>query len=243
MSHFDKFIKNNSGITLLELLIALAISTIILGVAYGVVITGYKTYQKVAIEGAIRDEGDFVISRIMQLFYDTDISDIRNCESTEPLTENTPNFCIEIHNTETSKITSGKNNEKVSITSIDELKVAGSKITQLKINNDNNIIIENYATKKTDDKRIVIDLSKLIDSETINSGQFEFVRTGDLKTSSNIEAECSYSSAIVTDPETPNEKYIKKKCNNGIANITLIIKKRDIDDKNLQFKLNSKFGF
>lgn len=231
MRHFDKFLKNNAGFTLIELLAAILISSFVLGLIYSLLNTGYKSYQKIAIEGALRDEADYVISRIMQTFYSTEISDIKNCE---PVTS--PNLCIEIHSTETSKISTG-GDYGVSITSLDEIKVSGSTITQIKINA-SDVIFDKYEAIE-EDNRIKIDETTRT-TEKINNDEFEFV-TGGLANSSKIEATCSYSSAIVTN--SSGEKFINKKCNNGIVDINLIIKKKGVDDESLQLELNNQFGF
>lgn len=234
MNHFGKIFRNSNGVTLIELLIAIVITTMVIGIAYGVMITGNKTYQKIAIEGAIRDEADFVIARIMKLFYETEISDIKNCSSAPP------NICIEVYNTETYKISTGENKENVSIASIDELKSAGSTITQIKIEN-GNLVIEDYGIKPIENNQVEIDPTKLLKSEIVNSENFEFVTSSPVK-NSKIEATCSYSSAIVTNPED-NKKFIKNKCNNGLVEISLVIQKKNNVDAALQLELNSQFGF
>lgn len=228
MSHFAKRMKDNKGVTVIELLLALVLSTIVLAVVYSVLITGYKTYQKIAIEGAIRDEADYVVGRIMQTFYQTDISDIKNCGVT----------CIEIHSTETSKVSPSGTNQKVSITSLDELKTDGSTILKIKTDSSNHLVIETYKAKRVGDEIKVGDWK--YPPETLHSDQFEFVG------GSSLEATCAYSSEIKTDPAligTDREKFISKKCNNGIVDITLNIKKKNIDDDTLQLQLKSQFGF
>lgn len=234
MRLFDKYLNHN-GFTLIELLVGIAISTLILGTVYGVMLTGYKTYEKISVEGAIRDEADYVISQIMQLFYTDDINNIKSCDSTDT--------CIEIHSTKTAKIASN-NDAKVSITSLNDLKAVG-KITEIKIDNDNNLVVEEFDTTRVGNE-IVRNTSQ--GSKTLHSSHFKIV-TSSLGSSeedkgSKIWAKCSYSSSIVTDPNSPtNEKFIEKKCSNGLVNLNLIIKKSNIDDENLQLELSSQFGF
>lgn len=231
MRLFAKYLKNHTGITLVELLIVIAISTLILGIAYGVMITGYKTYEKISVEGAIRDEADYVISQLIQTFYSEDINNIKNCDST--------NTCIEIYSTQTSKIASN-DNDKVSITSLNDLKAIG-KITEIKIDGDNNLVIEEFDTKRVGNE-IVRNTS--LGSKVLHSNQFKIVTSSPSGTDngSKIWAKCSYSSSIVTDPNSL-DKFIEKKCSNGLVNLNLRIKKSDIDDENLQLELSSQFGF
>ncbi len=234
MRHFAKYLNNQIGVTLVELLVVLAISTVILGIAYGVIITGYKTYEKISIEGAIRDEGDYVISQIIQLFYTDDINNIKTCDSTDT--------CIEIHSVEAAKIAT--NDDKVSITSLNDLKAVG-KITEIKIDTDNNLVVEEFDTTRVGNE-IVRNTSKGV--KTLHSNHFKIVTSSsdssEADKGSKIWAKCSYSSSIVTDPNSStNEKFIEKKCSNGLVNLNLIIKKANIDDENLQLELSSQFGF
>ncbi|KEF39459.1 hypothetical protein M670_01227 [Schinkia azotoformans MEV2011] len=235
MRHFAKYINNPTGITLVELLVGLAISTIILGIAYGVLLMGYKTYEKISVEGAIRDEADYIISQIIQTFYTDDISNIKSCDLTDT--------CIEIHSTKTTKIASN-NDTKVSITSLNDLKAVG-KITEIKIDSNNNLVIEEFDTKRVGNE--IVRNTSQGPPKTLHSSHFKIVTSLDSSEAdkgSKIWAKCSYSSSIVTDPNSStNEKFIEKKCSNGLINLNLIIKKANIDDESLQLELSSQFGF
>ncbi|EKN64984.1 prepilin-type N-terminal cleavage/methylation domain-containing protein [Schinkia azotoformans] len=235
MRHFAKLLKNNNGLTLIELLAAIVISTLVLGIAYGLLMAGYKTYEKVGIEQGQRDEADYVVSRIMEKFYEGDISDIRNCDSTSKL-------CIEILSTESLKIKTGST--EVGITSFNELKDASNrKITRIKIddNHDNhNVVFEKYNAIVDSTNNITIDSSSPPESEKINSEHYDF-------DGSKINATCSYEAAIIID-ETDHaptnwKKLINKKCSNGIVDISLIIKRANVSNDKYKLELKSQFGF
>jgi hypothetical protein len=70
------------GITLLELLATITISTIVLSVIYGVFITGLNLYKKIGIEGQLRDDADYVVSRIMNKLYSLPFDHIDYCPNT-----------------------------------------------------------------------------------------------------------------------------------------------------------------
>ncbi|MEC1772455.1 PilW family protein [Schinkia azotoformans] len=239
MRHFANLLKNNRGVTLIELLTALVISTLVLGIAYGLLMAGYKTYEKVGIEQGQRNEADYVVSRIMEKFYEGDISDIRNCEPTS-------NLCIEILSTDALKISTGSNTNKVGITSFNELNDASKKITRIKIddNHDNhNVVFEKYdAIVDSENNIIAIDPSSSPESEKINSEQYNF-------DGSKINATCSYEATIVTDDTDTDsdpanrKKLVNKRCSNGIVDLSLMIKRANVTDDKYKLELKSQFGF
>jgi prepilin-type N-terminal cleavage/methylation domain-containing protein len=70
---------NERGVTLIELLATITISSIALSVIYGVFITGLNLYNKIAIEGQLRDDADYVVSRIMNKLYSLPFDHIEYC--------------------------------------------------------------------------------------------------------------------------------------------------------------------
>ncbi|WP_458412334.1 PilW family protein [Schinkia sp. CFF1] len=249
MRHYANLVKNNQGVTLIELLTALVISALVLGIAYGLLMAGYKTYEKVGIEQGLRDEGDYVVSRIMQTFYDGDISNIKNCDPTPSTLPGTDkNICINIYKTVASKIATGSNS-KVGIASFNELK-NNLTVTQIKIIEEtidgkkvNNVVIDEYEAEKVNDK---INISNFISSEKINTGKYDFYIAPKMstETGSEINATCSYEAAIITDQTTTiRNKFINKKCSNGIVDVSLIVKRANVSNDKYKLELKSQFGF
>jgi type II secretory pathway component PulJ len=64
-----QFVNNHKGVSLVELLAAVTISTFILASIYGVLLSGIKTYQRIGIENQLRSEADYVISIVMNELY------------------------------------------------------------------------------------------------------------------------------------------------------------------------------
>lgn len=57
---------NEKGLTLVELLAVLVIVVIIGGIAYSVLLTGFKTYDRVKVESNLRDEADLIMAEIIK---------------------------------------------------------------------------------------------------------------------------------------------------------------------------------
>ncbi|MBB5324582.1 prepilin-type N-terminal cleavage/methylation domain-containing protein [Anoxybacillus tepidamans] len=70
---------NERGITLIELLATITISSIMLSVIYGVFMTGLNLYNKIGIEGQLRDDADYVVSRMMNKLYSFPFDQIEYC--------------------------------------------------------------------------------------------------------------------------------------------------------------------
>ncbi|WP_017755974.1 PilW family protein [Calidifontibacillus oryziterrae] len=86
-----KFVNlNQRGMTLVETLITLLISTLILGSIYSVFTMGIKYYNKIAIEGQLRDEADYIIASILNEIYRLSPDEINDC--------GTPDFCFSAEN-------------------------------------------------------------------------------------------------------------------------------------------------
>ena len=63
-------LTSNHGMTLIEVLVTLSITAIISTVIYGTFITGLKLYQKIGIEGQLRDDADYAATMILNEMYD-----------------------------------------------------------------------------------------------------------------------------------------------------------------------------
>ncbi|WP_335869175.1 PilW family protein [Bacillus sp. 2205SS5-2] len=74
-------ISDPSGVTLIELLVTITIASILLPLTYGTFITGYKIYDKISIEGQLREDADYVSSLIMQEMYALSFDYIEQCGS------------------------------------------------------------------------------------------------------------------------------------------------------------------
>ena len=58
-------LSNENGLSLIEILLAVAITTFITGLIYSLFITGLSLYQKIQIEGQLRDDADYIATMIM----------------------------------------------------------------------------------------------------------------------------------------------------------------------------------
>lgn len=64
-----RFVNNEKGLSLLELLAAMTISTFILAAIYGVFLSGIKTYQRIGIENELRSEADYMMTIVLNNLY------------------------------------------------------------------------------------------------------------------------------------------------------------------------------
>lgn len=65
----NKILSSNRGFTLVEVLLTLVIATIFSGIIYSVFITGLKLYQKIQVEGQLRDDADYIATMILNEMY------------------------------------------------------------------------------------------------------------------------------------------------------------------------------
>jgi prepilin-type N-terminal cleavage/methylation domain-containing protein len=80
----NRLLSPERGMTLIEVLVTLVIMTIISSIIYSVFITGIKLYQKIGIEGQLRDDADYIATMILNELY-----------------ENTPNYIEDYKDTTT----------------------------------------------------------------------------------------------------------------------------------------------
>ncbi|WP_110111505.1 prepilin-type N-terminal cleavage/methylation domain-containing protein [Bacillus sp. CGMCC 1.16541] len=91
MKTFVKHIKNNKGLTLMELLATIVVMTIVMGVMYNVLANGISVSKKIGTEEMLRDEADYVVTTMMNELSSSGFDLVKDCsEPTEPDT------CIEI---------------------------------------------------------------------------------------------------------------------------------------------------
>ncbi|MCZ0754769.1 PilW family protein [Anoxybacillus sp. J5B_2022] len=65
-----RFVNNEKGLTLLELLATVTISFLIIGVMYNVFMSGIKTYQRIGIENELRSEADYMMTIVFNRLYE-----------------------------------------------------------------------------------------------------------------------------------------------------------------------------
>lgn len=71
MSAFAKRLRREEGgYTLIELIAALSLLSIVSLTIYAVLHFGFAAYHKITIENSLRDEGDLLMSTVMQELYD-----------------------------------------------------------------------------------------------------------------------------------------------------------------------------
>lgn len=75
MSH-NSFSQKEQGVTLVELLAAITITTLIGLIAYSVLFSGFKTYERVKAEDTIRDEADVIMVQLISSLYTEKEADI-----------------------------------------------------------------------------------------------------------------------------------------------------------------------
>jgi hypothetical protein len=72
-------IFDEKGVTLYELLATFAITMIVLPVIYGVFTSGIKLYNKIQIEGQLRDDADYAATMIINTFYSFPFDYVEQC--------------------------------------------------------------------------------------------------------------------------------------------------------------------
>lgn len=73
----DRF-RKEEGLTLIEMIAAITLSAIIIGVISGVMMFGVRSYHKIRIENALRDEADLIMSSIITELYTFAPEQVRN---------------------------------------------------------------------------------------------------------------------------------------------------------------------
>lgn len=65
-----RYVNNAKGISLVELLAAIAISSIIIASIYGVFLSGLNAYKRINIENQLRSEADYIVAAMMNRLYE-----------------------------------------------------------------------------------------------------------------------------------------------------------------------------
>ncbi len=69
MKKFANAFRSDRGFTLVELLTALTLLTVVLGMITSVAIFGFRSYHKIRIENDLREEGDLLVSSVITELY------------------------------------------------------------------------------------------------------------------------------------------------------------------------------
>ena len=72
-----KRISNQNGLTIIELLAALSLLSMVLLSMNGLFNLGLKTYNKVTVEASLRDEADYVVAMVLNQLYSSHYDDIK----------------------------------------------------------------------------------------------------------------------------------------------------------------------
>jgi prepilin-type N-terminal cleavage/methylation domain-containing protein len=64
-----RYVNNAKGLSLVELLAAITISSLILASIYGVFFSGLNAYKRIYIENQLRSEADYIVATIMNKLY------------------------------------------------------------------------------------------------------------------------------------------------------------------------------
>lgn len=69
MKEFAKRLRSEQGFTLVELIAALTVFAMIVGLISGVTMYGFRSYHKISVQNALRDEADLIMSSIITELY------------------------------------------------------------------------------------------------------------------------------------------------------------------------------
>ncbi|WP_040207768.1 PilW family protein [Neobacillus jeddahensis] len=87
-------IFDEKGVTLIELLATITVLMIVLPVIYGVFSSGLKLYNKIQVEGQLRDDADYAVTMIMNTFYSYPFDEVKDCGGN----------CLELVNKKETKV-------------------------------------------------------------------------------------------------------------------------------------------
>ncbi|WLV24112.1 prepilin-type N-terminal cleavage/methylation domain-containing protein [Aciduricibacillus chroicocephali] len=76
--------KNERGLTLVEVLAVVVVGSIIIGIASQVMVSGFKTYERIRTEGDLRDEADWIMGSMIRDLYVLKVSDLKSRELAGP---------------------------------------------------------------------------------------------------------------------------------------------------------------
>ena len=107
----NRWIKNERGLTLIELLAATALTAIIAIFAFSILMKGIQHYNTISTDTAFRDEADLLMSSLLKDLYTTKESQITKTNFPE---QNISNHFFEINKTGT-KLKTGFINKELHI--------------------------------------------------------------------------------------------------------------------------------
>ncbi len=119
----SKWIKNESGLTLIEILAATILTALIAIFAFSILMKGIQHYNTISTDTAFRDEADLLMSSLLKELYTTKESRITKRQFPE---QNTKNYFLETNKTN-PKSNTGFINKKLYIQG-DEVPVTNSAI-------------------------------------------------------------------------------------------------------------------
>ncbi len=212
------YFSNSKGITLIELLLALTIVSIVLTVSYPILTNGIRNFQEINSEVQLRSEADYIIGKILNeiyLFYPDTVEQLtenkivmkRTFDGTNP-TGSSSRYAVEHGIIGNPKI---KRNEELI------LEFENENIYMIKIDHENNetkLQLNGESIKLLTKEQIMLDIETPILDEAL------------------------YSKISLVD--CPSDRP----CKNGSLKITLVIDFLDDEiRRNDPLKLESSFGF
>ncbi|MFS0780738.1 PilW family protein [Bacillus sp. 1P06AnD] len=79
----NKILHSQRGMTLIELMLSIVLSSIVLAIVYSLFATGFGLYQKVKVEAELRDDADYIATMVMNEFYQNSPRTIENWQSAD----------------------------------------------------------------------------------------------------------------------------------------------------------------
>lgn len=218
-----KHLTSNRGITLIEVLVTLVIMAIASTGIYGTFTMGLKLYQKIGIEGKLRDDADYAVTMILNEMYD-----------------NPPSYII---NTLPAELPDVSNKKGIELVRYEDKKITNNYIIEdsTDIKQDLLIYFENdnlYLEKIEKTKNGTETTIKTLEKTEISSESSQY----DSNASSILLNENpDFCSQIMSSTESTTQ------CIHGRIEITLVMKDREHGTTSLlktePLKLTSTFGF
>lgn len=126
-----KLLHSQKGITLVEVLLAVVIASLIVGIAYAILFQGLDTYHRVTQETKLRDEADIIMTNFIQVLYPLKLSDIKEIHFNE---SSSNNYYFTTNDDKKTGFIDGKvvvNDRELTLAEDIELSVGKAKITEM----------------------------------------------------------------------------------------------------------------
>ncbi|NCU16945.1 hypothetical protein GW534_04055 [Bacillus sp. P1(2020)] len=104
----QKMIKNYNGITLVELVAAIALLGVISILTYSVLFTGIKANERIMEESKLRDEADYIMTHFIEVFFTLKDSQIDRVNSFYDEPDSNGNYYIRLKTGEKIGFYNGK---------------------------------------------------------------------------------------------------------------------------------------